>query len=147
MSQKIKYIKINEKAIVPSKSTEMAAGYDLYACMESNQLIIPHSTVVIGTGISIIPPQGSFGVIFPRSGMAVKKGLRLANCTGIIDPDYRGEVKVALHNDWEKARIISPGDRIAQIVFFAGYPDMGFEEVESIEETVRGSSGFGSTGR
>lgn len=139
--------KLNPNAILPTKGSPLAAGYDLYACIDSTKLILPHSTVKIGTGLAIIPPNGYFGGIFPRSGLSVNKGLRLANCVGAIDPDYRGEIIVAIHNDWEKARIIAPGDRIAQLIFLPFAEDVFFTEVETLDDTERGTGGFGSTGK
>ena len=91
--------KLNPNAIIPTRGSEYAAGYDLYACSEIAIDIAPHSTVKVGTGLAIEIPHGYFGAIFARSGLATKRGLRPANCVGACDEDYRGEYIVALHND------------------------------------------------
>ena len=154
MSVKIKFAKVKEGAIVPSRGSEKAAGYDLYACLDQRDdefkncvqiEIPPNQTVKVGTGLSIQPPEGYFGAIFARSGLATKQGLRPSNCVGVCDEDYRGEYIVALYNDSDQYRYISHGDRIAQLVFLP-YLDGEFIE-ESLDETERGSGGFGSTGQ
>lgn len=143
MNVKIK--KINDNAIIPTRGSDYAAGYDLYACISEPIGIAPHSTVKIGTGLSIEPPSKCFGAIFSRSGLATKQGLRLANCVGVVDEDYRGEYIVALYNDSDEWRTINPNDRIAQLVFIPYIP-VCFEEVNELNETNRGTNGFGSTG-
>ena len=145
MSVKVKFAKVKEGAIVPSRGSSLAAGYDLYACTSDIVAVNPHTTVKIGTGISIAPPNGYFGAIFARSGLATKQGLRPANCVGVCDEDYTGEYIVAIHNDTDEIHFIGNGDRIAQLVFLP-YLDVEFEEVISLDETSRGSGGFGSTG-
>lgn len=136
---------INDKAILPTKGSEYAAGYDLYAATDKEIVIPPHTTLKIGTGFSFELPVGTFGAIFARSGLATKKSLRPANCVGIIDADYRGEVIVALHNDGENAQIVQPQERIAQFILLPVF-NIGFIETETLSETVRGEGGFGSTG-
>ncbi len=143
---KVKIKKLNEKAIIPTKGSKKAAGFDLYACEEQSVLIRPHETKMINTGIAIQPPKGYFGAIFARSGLATRFGLRPANCCGVCDEDYTGEYIVALHNDTEEPQTISPKDRIAQVVFLP-YIDVIFCEVDELKNTERGSEGFGSTGR
>ncbi|MBR4172897.1 MAG: dUTP diphosphatase, partial [Clostridia bacterium] len=108
--------KLKETAIMPTRGSEYAAGYDLYACIDGAVKIAPHTTEKIGTGLSIAVPQGYFGAIFARSGLAAKEGVRPANCVGVADSDYRGEYIVALHNDTDEVRIIKPQERIAQLV-------------------------------
>ena len=108
-------------------------------------MIAPHTTVKIGTGLAIQPPEGYFSAIFARSGMATKRGLRPANCVGVCDEDYRGEYIVALHNDTDEYCLVEPNERIAQLVFLP-YMNIEFNEVDSLSETDRGSGGFGSTG-
>lgn len=139
---------LNEFAKVPTRGSEYAAGYDLYAAFKEPLLkISPGSTVVIDTGIAVAIPDGYFGAIFARSGLATKQGLRPANCVGVIDSDYRGPVKVALHNDGTVLpQIIKQGERIAQLVIIP-YENIEFEVVEELEETERGEGGFGSTGK
>lgn len=136
---------LNELAKMPTRGSEYAAGYDLYAATDSDIIIEPHKTIKVGTGIAIAIPEGYFGGIYARSGLATKKGLRPANCVGVIDADYRGEIIVALHNDTNELQIISAGDRIAQLIIQA-YPQINFNPINELDDTVRGDSGFGSTG-
>ena len=142
----IKIKKLNEKAVIPTRGSEYAAGYDLYACVSELTTIPAHSTVKIGTGLAIEIPHGYFGAIFARSGLATKEGLRPANCTGVCDSDYRGEYIVAIHNDTDLPRVIEPNERIAQLVVMPYLPIM-FEEVDELSNTERGNGGFGSTGK
>lgn len=136
---------LNNMAITPSRGSEQAAGYDLYAAIPHAVVIKPHTTEKIGTGLAFALPDNTFGGIFARSGLATKKGLRPANCVGVIDSDYRGEAIVALHNDSDEDRIVEPGERIAQFVLLPYIP-MTFEEVDELDETKRGAGGFNSTG-
>lgn len=138
--------KLNEKAMIPTRGSAYAAGYDLYACIDADVTIAPHSTAKIGTGLSIAVPNGYFGAIFARSGLAAKSGLRPANCVGVADSDYRGEYIVALHNDSDEARTVSCGDRIAQLVILP-FLAVDFVEAQELDETERGAGGFGSTGK
>lgn len=135
--------KLNERAVIPTRGSEYAAGYDLYAL--HGDTIAPGVTSKIGTGIAIEIPDGYFGAIFARSGLATKQGLRPANCVGVVDSDYRGEVLVALHNDSRDDSEVCAGDRIAQLVIMPFLP-VSFTEVDELSDTVRGSGGFGSTG-
>ena len=96
----IKIKKLNEKAIIPTKGSEYAAGWDLYACTDETRTIPAHSTVKIGTGIAMEIPHGYFGAIFARSGLATKEGLRPANCTGVCDEDYTGEY-ICIREKWD----------------------------------------------
>lgn len=142
----IKVKKLNESATLPSRGSNQAAGYDLYACLDGPANIKSHSTVKIPTGIAVEIPDGYFGAIFARSGLATNKGLRPANCVGVIDSDYRGEIMVALHNDLDTiSQTIAPGERIAQLVIMPYLP-VTFTEVDELDSTERGSGGFGSTG-
>ena len=146
MDAKVKFARVKEGAVVPSRGSKLAAGYDLYACLEDVVEIHPHTTVKVGTGLSITPPNGYFGAIFARSGLATKKGLRPANCVGVCDEDYTGEYIVAIHNDTDETHFIHDRDRIAQLAFLP-YLDVEFEEVEALDKTERGAGGFGSTGQ
>lgn len=141
----VKFVKLNPNAIMPTQGSKYSAGYDMSACIENSITIAPHTTVKIGTGLAIQPPEGYFGAIFARSGMATKRGLRPANCVGVADEDYRGEYMVALHNDSDEYSLIEPNERIAQLVFLP-YMDIEFHEVSSLNDTERGDGGFGSTG-
>lgn len=141
----IKFKRLNEKAIIPTRGSRLAAGYDLYACIDKSVSIPPRSTAKIPTGLAIQPPRNCFGAIFARSGLATKEGLRPANCTGVCDEDYTGEYIVALHNDSDEPRTVNPAERIAQLVFIP-YISALFTEVDDLDDTERGSGGFGSTG-
>lgn len=142
----IKIKKLRENAVIPSRGSASAAGYDLYACLDAPVSIAPHATAMIGTGLSVAVPEGYFGAVFARSGLASKKGLRPANCVGVCDSDYRGEYIVALHNDGEEERLVENGERIAQLVVIP-YLSVDFEVVDELDETGRGAGGFGSTGK
>ena len=150
---------LRKEAQIPTLGSAAAAGYDLYAAIEpqigpdgnpylAGFEIPPHETRMIPTGIAIAIPEGYWGGIYARSGLASKQGLRPANCVGVIDADYRGEIFVALHNDTNNYRYIYNGDRIAQLVFHPTVrPIDGFNQVEELDSTDRGSNGFGSTGK
>lgn len=141
----VNFIKLNPAANVPVRGSKYSAGYDLSACIDKTIMIAPHTTVKIGTGLAIQPPEGYFGAIFARSGIATKRGLRPSNCVGICDEDYRGEYIVALHNDTDECQWVEPNERIAQLVFLP-YLNVEFNEVDSLSNTDRGSGNFGSTG-
>lgn len=143
---KVQIKKLNETATVPTNGSEKAAGFDLYACLENLVEISEGETVKIGTGVAIAIPDGYFGAIYARSGLATKEGLRPANCVGVVDSDYRGELIVALHNDSGAKRTVHHGDRIAQLVV-TPYLPMDLYEVDELDETARGTGGFGSTGK
>ena len=143
---KIPFIKLREGAVMPTRGSASAAGYDLYACPEAPVTIAPGATEKVGTGITCALPEGWFGACFARSGLAAKQGLRPANCVGVIDSDYRGEYFIALHNDSAEPRTVYPGDRIAQLVLLP-CAVCEFTEVDSLDETARGAGGFGSTGK
>ena len=143
---KIRVKKLTETAKMPTRGSVSAAGYDLYADLEIPVEIMPHETVMISTGLSMEIPEGYFGAIFARSGLAAKESLRPANCVGVVDADYRGPFMIAVHNDGEKARHVTPAERIAQLVILPFLP-AEFDEVEQLGETERGEGGFGSTGK
>ena len=141
----IKVKKLFEDSKLPTRGSEYAAGYDLYAAIDKTLVIGPHETQKVGTGLAFSLPDNTFAAIFARSGLATKEGLRPANCVGVCDSDYRGEYIVALHNDSEETRTIKPQERIAQMILMATNP-MNFIEVNELSETDRGEGGFGSTG-
>lgn len=143
---KINVKKLRGTAVLPDQGSAYAAGYDLFADVEQALDIEPHKTVMIPTGLAMEIPEGYFGGIFARSGLASKEGLRPANCVGVVDADYRGEVKVALHNDGEVVRTVQPGQKVAQLVVVP-FLSVEFDEVETLSDTVRGVGGFGSTGK
>lgn len=144
---KINIKKLYDGAVIPTRGSNEAAGYDLYAYIPKQSQTIPvGETKVIGTGIALEIPKGYVGLVYARSGLATKRALRPANCVGVIDSDYRGEIGVALHNDGKEAQTIHIQDRIAQIVI-APYLSVEFNEVDELEDTNRGEGGFGSTGK
>ena len=138
----MKIKQVRDGAMVPTRGSEQAAGLDLYAA--ESAFIEPAATVLIGTGWAMEIPRGYFGAIFARSGLASKQGLRPANCVGVVDSDYRGEVKVALHNDSLVERRVAAGDRIAQLVLIPYSQDF-LEITFDLDDTERGEGGFGST--
>ena len=140
----LKLKKLNDNAIIPTRGSEKAAGYDLYAAEEAS--IKAGETVKIGTGIAVAIPDGYFGGIYARSGLATKEGLRPANCVGVIDSDYRGELIVSIHNDSSVDRVIEKGERMAQLVV-QPYLSVEFEEADELDETERGDGGFGHSGK
>ncbi len=137
--------KLNPKAMLPTYATDGSAGADLYALLEAPVTILPGTTVMIPTGLAMALPEGYAGLIYPRSGLASKRGLAPANKVGVIDPDYRGEVKVALHNHGAEPQTVSDGERIAQLVV-TPFLHVNFVETDVLDETERGEGGFGSTG-
>lgn len=141
----VKVKKLTNTAKMPERGSKFSAGYDLSADINENILIRPQETVKIPTGLSFEVPEGYFGGIYARSGLATKQGLRPANAVGVGDSDYRGEYIVALYNDSDTTRIIEPGQRIAQIIF-QPYLMCDLEDVNNLTETERANGGFGSTG-
>ena len=145
MEQVINIKFLSELAKMPTRGSDYAAGYDLYAATNTIIDIAPHSTVKIPTDIAIELQPNTFGAIFARSGLATKKGLRPSNCVGVIDADYRGNCIVALHNDTNEMMSIEPQERIAQLVIMP-FILAHFNLVDELTDTERGSCGFGSTG-
>ena len=146
MSIKVNFRKLNEKAVAPMRASAQAAGCDLYACIDKDEWVTCSKTVKIPTGIAVEIPEGYAGFIFARSGLATKEGLRPANCVGVVDSDYRGEVIVAIHNDSVGDKRIKPGERIAQMVIMPYLP-VEYVEADELSDTDRGVGGFGSTGK
>ena len=142
----VKIRKLREDAVVPTYGSEFSAGADLYACEENTVTVAPHETVLVHTGLSLEIPEGFGGFIYARSGLASKKGLAPANKVGVVDADYRGEVMVALHNHTNMPQSVEPGERVAQMVI-APFLKAQFTVAEELSETVRGTGGFGSTGK
>lgn len=134
-------VRLNTQAILPTRATSGSAGYDLTAIRDDT--ISPSGRLLIPIGISLKLPEGVYGRIAPRSGLAVKKGIQVG--AGVIDPDYTGEIHVLLFNHGTENFEIRTGDRIAQLILekFESYEVI---QVDSITETLRGSGGFGSTG-
>lgn len=142
----IKYEKLTESAMEPTRGSAGAAGYDLYADTNTDIQVMPGETVPFYTGLAIEIPYGYAGLIFPRSGIATKRGLRLPNCVGVVDSDYRGNVGVPLYNDSSEVQVVSAHERIAQIVFVP-VAEVNFHlSPGGLSVTQRGKAGFGSTG-
>ena len=137
--------KLDERAVVPAYASAMAAGADLYACLDEPVTIAPNETKLIHTGLAMAIPEGMAGLIYARSGLASKRGLAPANKVGVVDSDYRGEVMVALHNHGIAPQTVEHGERIAQLVL-APVITADFNVVDDLDSTVRGEGGFGSTG-
>ncbi len=141
----VKIKKVSEDAKLPTYGTSFAAGADLYACSSEAISFEPGETKLIKTGLSLEIPEGYAGLIYARSGLATKRGLAPANKVGVVDSDYRGEVMVSLHNHTNEVKEIDAYERIAQLVI-TPYLKANFEEVEELDNTERGTGGFGSTG-
>ncbi|MBO7217832.1 MAG: dUTP diphosphatase [Clostridia bacterium] len=140
----LKIKKLNDKAVIPSYGSASAAGADLYSAEE--EIIIPAGeTRLVHTGLAMEIPEGYVGLIYARSGIALKRGLAPANKVGVIDSDYRGEIMVALYNHSSEAQTIAAGERVAQIVI-TPYLTVNFVQSDELDDTVRGAGGFGSTG-
>ena len=138
---------VNQSAYpVPSYATELSAGMDLKANITEPVTIESLERAIVPTGLFIELPEGYEAQIRPRSGLAAKFGVTVANAPGTIDADYRGEVKVILVNLSKEKFVVNPGERIAQMVI-AKYEKIQWEETDQLGETERGAGGFGSTGR
>lgn len=135
---------LNENAVIPTYGSSYSAGADLYACIDKTIKINPNETVFINTGISLEIPIGFVGLIYARSSLGCKKGLAPSNKVGVIDSDYRGEIIVALHNHSTEIHEVNPKERIAQIVF-TPYLKGNFTITDKLDDTKRGTGGFGST--
>lgn len=142
----IRVKKLNPNAILPTYGSVEAAGADLYACLESPVTIEPGETVWIPTGIALEVPKGCAGLVYARSSMGVKRGLAPANKVGVIDSDYRGEIRVVLLNHGKQTQTVEHGERVAQFLITPVLTP-AYMEVESLSDTDRGAGGFGSTGK
>lgn len=142
---KVNFVKLHPNAQTPTYSSEFAAGADLCACIDSPTEIAPGECFLTPTGIAAELPLGTVGLVCARSGLATKRGLAPANKVGVIDCDYRGEIKVALFNHSKEPQTINPGERVAQLVIVP-YITAEFTEASELSDTVRGEGGFGSTG-
>lgn len=138
--------KLHPKAVIPTYGSQEAAGADLYACLDESVVIPAGKTVFVTTGLALEVPKGCAGLIYARSSMGAKRGLAPANKVGVIDSDYRGQIMVALHNHGQEDQIVQPGERVAQLLITPVFTP-GFVEVEELDDTLRGTGGFGSTGR
>ena len=139
--------KLKQGARLPERGSDAAAGYDVFAYLDQSEVWIqPHETLKVGTGIATAIPASTWLGIFARSGLATKQGLRPANCVGVVDADYRGEIIVAVHNDSDTPQCITNGQKIAQLILLP-YFSWIIEEKDELNETIRGAGGFGSTGK
>jgi dUTP pyrophosphatase len=139
------YKRLHERARAPRRTTEGASGYDLIACLETEQVLSPGAIALVPTGLALAIPQGFEGQVRARSGLALKHGIAVVNGPGTIDSDYRGPLGIILGNLGRDEFTIRDGDRIAQIVF-TRVPGTVLEEVEELPATDRGEGGFGHTG-
>ena len=142
---KIKVKKLRENAQLPTYGTEFSAGADLYACLGEDVTILPGETKKIPTGLAMEIPVGCAGLIYARSSLGTKRGLAPANKVGVVDSDYRGEIKVVLLNHGTQPQTVEPGERIAQFVITPVLTPV-YEEVAELSDSQRGTGGFGSTG-
>lgn len=138
--------KLHPKAVLPTYGSAEAAGADLYACLEEAVTIRPGDIFWVPTGISLEVPKGCAGLVYARSSMGAKRGLAPANKVGVVDSDYRGEIKVVLLNHSNQPQTLQPGERVAQFVITPVLQPR-YEEVEELSNTNRGAGGFGSTGK
>ena len=147
MEETIKFLKLRENAVIPRRATPGSAGLDLHACVDTPVTINPQKLVMVPTGLSMSLPHSGYGAfLFARSGLGIKHGICLSNGVGVIDSDYRGEICVGLCNVSDTPYTIEPGERIAQLVVLP-VAILESEQVETLDETQRGTGGFGSTGK
>lgn len=142
----IRVKKLKATAKLPTYGTALAAGADLYACLDAPVTVAPGTAAFIPTGIALEVPVGCAGLIYARSGMACKRGLAPANKVGVVDSDYRGEITVVLYNHGQVPQTVEDGERIAQFVITPVITPV-YEEAEVLSDTVRNMGGFGSTGK
>lgn len=146
MMETVRVKLLREDAKLPAYGSAEAAGADLYACLEEAVTIQPGETVFIPTGIALEVPKGCAGLIYARSSMGVKRGLAPANKVGVIDSDYRGEIKVVLLNHGILPQTVENGERIAQFLITPVLQPV-YEQAETLSDTERNTGGFGSTGK
>ncbi|MBE6830715.1 MAG: dUTP diphosphatase [Ruminococcaceae bacterium] len=143
----LKIKKLRQNAVTPTRASEGAAGFDLYACLDAPLTIEPRGLYKIPTGIAIaLPDENTVGLIFARSGLGVNHGVSLPNAVGVIDSDYRGEILVGITNCSDKPYTLQPGERCAQLVVTPVLLPV-LEETDDLGETARGTGAFGSTGK
>lgn len=147
MIHKLKIKKLNEKAVIPKQATAGSAGMDLCACLDNDVTIKPGDIKMIPTGLSVAPDTDQCALlIYARSGLASKHGIAPANCVGVVDSDYRGEIKVALINHGKEDFVVTNEMRVAQLIMTPVIvPEI--TEVSELDETERNTGGFGSTGK
>ena len=137
---------VRENAIIPTKATSGSAGFDLHACIDKDLTIKKGDLIRVPCGIAIELPSSEYAAfIFARSGLGIKYGISLSNGVGVIDSDYRGEIKVPIYNDSNIFQVIENKERVAQMIILP-YLSVTFNEVDNLSESNRSDSGFGSTG-
>ena len=141
----VKFKKMRPSAKLPSYATEGAAAIDLSAAIDEEITLAPSERRLIPTGIAISIPKGTVAILSARSGLSYKKGIAAANGIGVIDSDYRGEIFFSSVNLSNEPYTVTPGERICQMMLMPVFA-MNFTEVASLDETLRGAGGFGSTG-
>ena len=142
----LKIKKVQENAVIPKRATEGSAGLDLCACIDAPLTLNSGDTALIPTGLAIELPSSQYGAfVSARSGLSIKHGIGLLNAVGVIDSDYRGEIKVGVINQVKEPYTIEPGERIAQLVIMP-VATLPVEEAQTLGESERGAGGFGSTG-
>lgn len=143
----IRFQKLHPNAVLPQRATPGSAGLDLVACLQEPVQLLPGGRAMVPTGLAMALPTAEWvGLVYARSGLAVRHGITLSNCVGVIDSDYRGEIRVGLCNLGQEAYTIQPGERIAQLVITPVLlPPV--EQVDELDSTERGTGGFGSTGK
>lgn len=142
----LKIKKVQENAVIPKRATEGSAGLDLCACIDAPLTLNSGDTALIPTGLAIELPSSQYGAfVFARSGLSIKHGIGLLNAVGVIDSDYRGEIKVGVINQIKEPYTIEPGERIAQLVIMP-VATLPVAEAQTLGESERGAGGFGSTG-
>ena len=145
-TMKLLFKKLDQRAEIPTYGTDYSAGADLRAIMDEPMITIkPGESTLFHTGIAVAIPEGYVGLVYARSGIASKRGLAPSNKVGVIDADYRGEIMVSLHNHSNVEQCVAPGERIAQMVI-TPFLHCEYEETETLDDTARGTGGFGSTG-
>ncbi len=146
MNIKVEVKKLNDNAKVPTYGTDFSAGADIYALIDEGSVTLaPGETKMLSTGLAFAIPEGIVGLVVARSSLGTKRGLAPANKVGVIDSDYRGEVRVVLHNHSKEPQTVENGERVAQMLFVPYY-FAEFSETNELSETLRGVGGFGSTG-
>lgn len=142
----IRVKKLHPNAVLPTYGSSQAVGADLYACLEAPVTIQPGEVFWVPTGIALEVPAGCAGLVYARSSMGAKRGLAPANKVGVVDPDYRGEVRVVLLNHSNQPQTLEPGERVAQFVITPVLTPV-YVESDELSDTSRGTGGFGSTGK
>lgn len=147
MELNVQIRKLRENAVIPAYATPGAAAVDLYAAVDADTVIEPGARCPVPTGLAMdLGTPDAVALIYARSGLGCRLGIVPANCVGVIDSDYRGEIVVCLQNNGSEPYVVHPGDRVAQMVFAPVFR-AAFAVTDSLSSTDRGAGGFGSTGR